>query len=45
MMPAGQGVGLVRTIMPAGEIVREMVAEAERVLGALASGALSRSDI
>jgi NAD(P)H-dependent flavin oxidoreductase YrpB (nitropropane dioxygenase family) len=45
MMPAGQGVGLVRTIMPAGEIVREMVADAERVLGALAPGALSRSDI
>jgi NAD(P)H-dependent flavin oxidoreductase YrpB (nitropropane dioxygenase family) len=44
MMPAGQGVGLVRTIMPAGEIVREMVADAERVLGALAAGVLSRSD-
>ena len=45
MMPAGQGVGLVRKIMPAGEIVREMVADAERVLGALAPGSPSRSDI
>jgi enoyl-[acyl-carrier protein] reductase II len=44
MMPAGQGVGLIRTIMPAGEIVREMVADAERVLGALAHGASSRGD-
>jgi enoyl-[acyl-carrier protein] reductase II len=44
MMPAGQGVGLVRTITPAGEIVREMVADAERLLGSLAPGVLSRSD-
>jgi NAD(P)H-dependent flavin oxidoreductase YrpB (nitropropane dioxygenase family) len=36
MMPAGQGVGLVRKILPAGEIVREMVDDAERVLAALA---------
>lgn len=44
MMPAGQGVGLVRTIVPAGEIVREMIADAQRVLGDLAPGALSQSD-
>jgi NAD(P)H-dependent flavin oxidoreductase YrpB (nitropropane dioxygenase family) len=42
MMPAGQGVGLVRTILPAGEIVRKMVADAERVLHAFAPGAVSR---
>ncbi|GAA0449155.1 nitronate monooxygenase [Streptomyces olivaceiscleroticus] len=30
--PMGQGVGLVRDIRPAGEIVREMMDEAERVL-------------
>jgi len=34
----------VRTITPAGEIVREMVADAERVLGALAPAALSPGD-
>jgi enoyl-[acyl-carrier protein] reductase II len=42
MMPAGQGVGLVRTIMPAGDIVREMVDDAERLLTALAPGAVTR---
>jgi NAD(P)H-dependent flavin oxidoreductase YrpB (nitropropane dioxygenase family) len=31
-MWAGQGVGLVRKVQPAGEIVRELVAEAEDVL-------------
>jgi enoyl-[acyl-carrier protein] reductase II len=39
MMPAGQGVGLVQTIAPAAEIVREMVGDAERILGALAPDA------
>jgi NAD(P)H-dependent flavin oxidoreductase YrpB (nitropropane dioxygenase family) len=43
MMPAGQGVGLIRGIRPAGEIVREMIADAERVLGGLAHDAHSRS--
>jgi NAD(P)H-dependent flavin oxidoreductase YrpB (nitropropane dioxygenase family) len=33
---AGQGVGLVTRVQPAGEIVRELVAEAERVLAQLA---------
>jgi enoyl-[acyl-carrier protein] reductase II len=42
MMPTGQGVGLVRKIMPAAEIVREIVADAERVLGALAPAAVVR---
>ena len=32
MMPAGQGLGLVTKIMPAGDIVREMVEDAERIL-------------
>jgi NAD(P)H-dependent flavin oxidoreductase YrpB (nitropropane dioxygenase family) len=32
---AGQGVGLVRDIRPAAEIVRETLAEAERILTAL----------
>jgi NAD(P)H-dependent flavin oxidoreductase YrpB (nitropropane dioxygenase family) len=41
MMPVGQGVGLVRNIAPAGEIVREMAADAERILELLASGATS----
>jgi enoyl-[acyl-carrier protein] reductase II len=31
-MPAGQGVGGIHKIMPAGDIVREVVAEAEAVL-------------
>jgi len=33
---AGQGVGLVREVLPAAEIVRTMVEEAERTLAALA---------
>jgi enoyl-[acyl-carrier protein] reductase II len=40
-MPAGQGAGAIRDVLPAGEIVRQVVAEAERVLaglGALAKG-------
>jgi len=34
MMPAGQGLGLVRDILPAREILSRMTAEAERVLKA-----------
>jgi enoyl-[acyl-carrier protein] reductase II len=41
-MPAGQGVGGIRDVPPAGEIVRRVVAEAEAVLerlgGAVAAG-------
>jgi len=33
-MPAGQGMGAIRTLTPAAEIVRSMVAEAEAVLAA-----------
>ena len=33
---AGQGVGILRTVQPAGEIVRELADEAERVLRGLA---------
>lgn len=36
--PAGQGVGAARDIVPAGEVVRTMVAEAEAVLGRLNPG-------
>ena len=32
MMPAGQGVGLIHDILPAGEIVRRMVTEAAEIL-------------
>lgn len=35
----GQGVGLVRDVLPAGEIVRQTVAEAEAILEALAKPA------
>jgi enoyl-[acyl-carrier protein] reductase II len=42
MMPAGQGVGLVREILPAARIVHEMVAEAEHVLAAHAGGPVAR---
>jgi enoyl-[acyl-carrier protein] reductase II len=31
-MPAGQGVGAIEGLLPAGEIVRRMVAEAEAVI-------------
>ena len=31
-MPAGQGVGLIHEIKPAGEIVRDIVREAEAVI-------------
>jgi NAD(P)H-dependent flavin oxidoreductase YrpB (nitropropane dioxygenase family) len=36
MMPAGQGVEVVREILPAGEIVRGVVADAEAILAGLA---------
>jgi enoyl-[acyl-carrier protein] reductase II len=39
-MPAGQGAGAVHDVLPAGEIVRRVVAEAEQVLGRL--GTLTR---
>ena len=35
---AGQSVGLVREILPAAEIVRRVIAEAERVLAGLSTG-------
>jgi hypothetical protein len=31
-MPAGQGVGMIHDIKPAGEIVRDIVREAEPVI-------------
>lgn len=34
-MPAGQGIGGIEAVLPAGEIVREVVREAERVIGRL----------
>jgi len=34
---AGQSVGVVRQRQPAGDIVREVAAEAERVLGSFAA--------
>ncbi len=30
--PAGQGVGAINEVIPAGELVRQIVAEAERAL-------------
>ena len=36
-MPAGQGIGGFREIKPAGDVLREIVAQAERVLGALSA--------
>ena len=39
MMPAGQGVQQLRGIQPAGDIVREVVAEAEAILRALSADA------
>jgi enoyl-[acyl-carrier protein] reductase II len=32
MMPAGQGVEVVHEVLPAGEIVRRVVADAEQIL-------------
>jgi NAD(P)H-dependent flavin oxidoreductase YrpB (nitropropane dioxygenase family) len=37
MMPAGQGISSVSQIIPAGDVVRGMVAEAERIIGELAA--------
>jgi enoyl-[acyl-carrier protein] reductase II len=34
--PAGQGVGAIHELVPAGDLVHRFVAEAEKVLGALA---------
>jgi enoyl-[acyl-carrier protein] reductase II len=31
-MPAGQAIGAIRSLVPAGDLVRSMVAEAEAVL-------------
>ena len=31
-MPCGQGVGAIDSLVPAGELVRTMVAEAERII-------------
>lgn len=41
LMPMGQGVGLVHDIVPAGEIVRRMAADAARILDGLGAGATS----
>jgi hypothetical protein len=35
---AGQGVGLIGRVQPAGEIMRELLAGVERILGRLADG-------
>jgi NAD(P)H-dependent flavin oxidoreductase YrpB (nitropropane dioxygenase family) len=36
-MPAGQGAGLIKAVLPAGEVVRRLVAEAEDALARLAA--------
>ena len=36
-MPAGQGVGAIHELIPAGDIVRSMMAEAERTIDHLIS--------
>jgi enoyl-[acyl-carrier protein] reductase II len=36
-MPAGQGVGAIETLVPAGDMVRQFVAEAEQVLDRVAA--------
>jgi enoyl-[acyl-carrier protein] reductase II len=36
-MPAGQGVGAIRSLIPAGDLVRQMVAEAESVIERIAA--------
>ena len=36
-MPCGQGVGAINELTPAGDIVRSMVAEAERTLERIAA--------
>jgi enoyl-[acyl-carrier protein] reductase II len=43
--PCGQGVGAIDEIVPAGELVRRFVAEAEEVLGRLASLAPQQSTV
>jgi NAD(P)H-dependent flavin oxidoreductase YrpB (nitropropane dioxygenase family) len=35
---AGQGVGLVQEIKPAGEVVREIMAQADRIMEGLQQG-------
>ena len=40
-LAAGQGAGAIRQVLPAGEIVRAVVREAEQVLGALGQRALA----
>jgi NAD(P)H-dependent flavin oxidoreductase YrpB (nitropropane dioxygenase family) len=34
-MPAGQGVGAIKGLIPAGDLVRQIMAEAERVIDAM----------
>jgi NAD(P)H-dependent flavin oxidoreductase YrpB (nitropropane dioxygenase family) len=34
-MPAGQGVGAINSLTPAGDIVRSMVAEAEAIIDSM----------
>jgi enoyl-[acyl-carrier protein] reductase II len=34
-MPAGQGVGAIKELIPAGDLVRQIMAEAERVIDAM----------
>ena len=41
MMPAGQAVQQLRSIQPAGDIVREVVADAESILRAAVGRSLS----
>ncbi len=36
-MPCGQGVGAIHSLLPAGDIVRQMVAEAERMIERISS--------
>jgi enoyl-[acyl-carrier protein] reductase II len=42
--PAGQGTGAITGLVPAGDLVREIVAEAEEVLSRLGSGSAGRGD-
>jgi len=43
LMPAGQGVGLVREISPAGQVVQDMVRDGERILADLNSAVAART--
>jgi hypothetical protein len=36
-MPCGQGVGAIHELVPAGELLHQMVAEAERTIDRIAS--------